>query len=45
MEADGVTPSVGKIRSFLGIVVYYQHFIENCSMIARPFFDNWPKEN
>ncbi|KAG1933867.1 interleukin-1 receptor accessory protein-like 1-A [Pimephales promelas] len=38
MEADGVTPSVGKIRSFMGMVVYYQHFIENCSMIARPLF-------
>lgn len=38
MEADGATPSVGKIRSFLDMVVYYQHFIENCSMIARPLF-------
>ncbi|KAI5621579.1 hypothetical protein C0J50_18848, partial [Silurus asotus] len=38
MEADGVTPSVGKIRSFLGMVIYYQHFIENCSMIAKPLF-------
>lgn len=38
MEADGVTPSVSKIRSFLGMVVYYQHLIENCSMIARPLF-------
>lgn len=38
MEVDGVTPSVGKIRSFLGMVIYYQHFIENCSMIAKPLF-------
>ncbi|KAL1277366.1 hypothetical protein QQF64_024039 [Cirrhinus molitorella] len=38
MEADGITPSVGKIRSFLGMVIYYQHFIENCSMIAKPLF-------
>lgn len=38
MEADGVTPSVGKIRSFLGMVVYYQHFIENCSSMANPLF-------
>lgn len=37
MEA-GVTPSVGKIRSFLDMVVYYEHFIENCSMIVRPLF-------
>ncbi|KAI2647631.1 Retrovirus-related Pol polyprotein from transposon gypsy [Labeo rohita] len=36
MEADGVFPSVGKI--FLGMVIYYQHFIENCSMIAKPLF-------
>lgn len=26
MEADGVTLSVGKIRSFLGMVIYYHHF-------------------
>lgn len=38
MEANGVNPSVGKIRSFLGMVIYYQHFIENCSMIAKPLF-------
>lgn len=38
MEADGVTPSPSKIRSFLGMVVYYQHYIENCSMVARPLF-------
>ncbi|XP_041926157.1 uncharacterized protein LOC121689966 [Alosa sapidissima] len=38
MEADGVTPSASKIRSFLGMVVYYQHFIENCSVLARPLF-------
>ena len=38
MEADGVTPSPSNIRSFLGMVVYYQHYIENCSMVARPLF-------
>ena len=38
LESDGVTPSANKIRSFLGMVVYYQHFIENCSVIARPLF-------
>ncbi|KAK0137889.1 Retrovirus-related Pol polyprotein from transposon 297 [Merluccius polli] len=38
MEVDGVTPSASKIRSFLGMVVYYQHFIENCSVLAKPLF-------
>ncbi len=38
MELDGVTPSPSKIRSFLGMVVYYQHFIENCSVLAKPLF-------
>lgn len=38
MGSDGVTPSADKIRSFLGMVVYYQHFIENCSVIAKPLF-------
>lgn len=38
METDGVTPSATKIRSFLGMVVYYQHFIENFSVLAKPLF-------
>uniref|UniRef100_A0A3B5QIP4 Gypsy retrotransposon integrase-like protein 1 n=1 Tax=Xiphophorus maculatus TaxID=8083 RepID=A0A3B5QIP4_XIPMA len=38
MEPDGTTPSPKKIRSFLGMVVYYQHYIENCSVIAKPLF-------
>ncbi|KAJ8375590.1 hypothetical protein SKAU_G00061700 [Synaphobranchus kaupii] len=38
MEPDGVTPSARKVRSFLGMVVYYQHFIENCSVLAKPLF-------
>lgn len=38
MESDGVTPSQKKIRSFLGMVLYYQHFIEDCSIKARPLF-------
>lgn len=29
MESDGVTPSASKFRSFLGMVVYYQHFIDH----------------
>ncbi|KAK0152244.1 Retrovirus-related Pol polyprotein from transposon 17.6 [Merluccius polli] len=38
MDSDGVTPSQKKIRSFLGMVLYYQHFIEDCSAKARPLF-------
>jgi len=38
MDSDGVTPSQKKIRSFLGMVLYYQHFIEDCSTKARPLF-------
>lgn len=38
MDSDGVTPSQKKIQSFLGMVLYYQHFIEDCSTKARPLF-------
>lgn len=38
MEIDGVTPSPSKIRSFLGMVIYYQHFIENLSVLVKPLF-------
>lgn len=38
MSDDGVTPSQKKIRSFLGMVMYYQRFIQNCSSIAKPLF-------
>jgi len=38
MMPDGVTPSQKKIRSFLGMVLYYQNFIPNCSSIAKPLF-------
>lgn len=38
MEADGRTPSQRKIRSFLGMVMFYQHFIPACSKIAKPLF-------
>lgn len=38
MMEDGVTPSQKKIKSFLGMVMYYQHFIQDCSKIARPLF-------
>ncbi|KAI2667200.1 Transposon Ty3-G Gag-Pol polyprotein [Labeo rohita] len=42
MEEDGCTPSVRRIKSVLGMILYYQHFIPNCSSIpageekARP---------
>ena len=38
MEEGGCTPSVKRIKSFLGMVFYYQHFIPNCSSIAKPLF-------
>ncbi|KAJ8362452.1 hypothetical protein AAFF_G00374040 [Aldrovandia affinis] len=38
MDADGCTPSQQKVRSFLGMVLYYQHFIPGCSTIAKPLF-------
>ncbi|CAI5660541.1 unnamed protein product [Oreochromis niloticus] len=38
MESDGVTPSQKKIRSFLGMILYYQHFIPDCSAKAKPLF-------
>lgn len=33
-----MTPLQKKIRSLLGMVLYYQHFIEDCSAKARPLF-------
>lgn len=38
MESDGKTPCRGKIRSYLGMVMYYQSFIEACSAKAKPLF-------
>lgn len=38
MKEDGQTPCAKKIRSFLGMVLYYQHFIEGCSAKAKPLF-------
>ncbi|KAL2080734.1 hypothetical protein ACEWY4_024527 [Coilia grayii] len=38
MEDDGCTPSVRRVKSFLGMVFYYQHFIPHCSAIAKPLF-------
>ncbi|KAG1937129.1 retrotransposable element [Pimephales promelas] len=39
MKEDGVTPSPKKLRSFLGMVLYYQSFIPGCTRIAKPLFD------
>lgn len=36
MEADGSTPSVRRLKSFSGMVLYYQLFIPDCSAIAKP---------
>ena len=38
MESDGKTPCPSKVRSFLGMVMYYQSFIEACSTKAKPLF-------
>uniref|UniRef100_A0A3B3SNI1 Gypsy retrotransposon integrase-like protein 1 n=1 Tax=Paramormyrops kingsleyae TaxID=1676925 RepID=A0A3B3SNI1_9TELE len=38
MEDDKITPLAKRIKSFLGMIFYYQHFIANCSAIARPLF-------
>lgn len=38
MEEDGCTPSVKKVKSFLGMVLFYQSFIPRCSAIAKPLF-------
>ncbi|CAL9689220.1 unnamed protein product [Knipowitschia caucasica] len=39
MEPDGVTPSPKRLRSFLGMVNYYQHFVPGFSAKAKPLFD------
>lgn len=38
MVEDGATPSQKKIKSFLGMVMYYQQVIPNYSRIAKPLF-------
>lgn len=38
MKDDGCTPSQRKVKSFLGMVLYYQHFIPGCSSIAKPLY-------
>ena len=38
MEEDGCTPSAKRIKSFLGMVFYYQDYMPHCSGIAKPLF-------
>lgn len=38
MEENGCTPSVKKLKSFLGMVFFYQSFISRCSAITKPLF-------
>lgn len=38
METDRCTPSVRRIKSVLGMILYYQHFIPRCSSLAKPLF-------
>lgn len=38
LEDNERTPSVRRIKSYLGIVFFFQHSIPNCSSIAKPLF-------
>lgn len=38
MKDDTCTPSQKRVRSFLEMVLYYQHFIPRCSSIVKPLF-------
>ncbi|RXN35785.1 Retrovirus-related Pol poly from transposon [Labeo rohita] len=39
VKEDGSRPSPKKVRSFLGMVLYYQSVITGCSRIAKPLFN------
>ncbi|CAL9690958.1 unnamed protein product [Knipowitschia caucasica] len=39
MEPDGLNPSPKRLRLFLGMVNYYQHFVPWFSAEAKPLFD------
>ncbi|KAJ8405696.1 hypothetical protein AAFF_G00316760 [Aldrovandia affinis] len=39
MEDGTGIPSPSKIKSFLGMVVFYQQYIEGCSRLGKPLFD------
>ncbi|KAJ8369553.1 hypothetical protein SKAU_G00095810 [Synaphobranchus kaupii] len=39
MEHGTDIPSPSKIKSFLGMVVFYQQYIKGCSRIGKPLFD------
>ena len=38
MNDDSCTPSQRKVKSFLGMVLYYQHYIPGCSSMAKPLY-------
>lgn len=38
MDDDGCTPFQRRVKSCLGSVLYYQHFIDGCSSIAKPLY-------
>jgi hypothetical protein len=37
--------SVGDIRSFLGLAIYYRRFIEGFSRISKPMAESLEKDN
>lgn len=38
MNGDGCTPSQRRVKSFLIMALYYQHFFPGCSFIAKPLY-------
>lgn len=38
MAVDGCTPSQQKVKSFVGMVMFYQHFIPGFCRITKPLF-------
>lgn len=38
MKEGGCTPWQRKVRPFLGMVLFYRHFIPACSRIAKPLY-------
>lgn len=38
MDVDAWTQVQQKVKSFLALMMYYQHFISDCSLIVKPFY-------
>lgn len=38
MTENGVMPSAKKVKSILGMMIYYQRFIQNYFSMAKPWF-------